>query len=69
MMVILATIIVLGVFFIISGMFNHDTKKGEKISTFKALGILSYGGCLLAVLIIIVLCLVIVGLNFVVNLL
>ena len=50
-------------------MFNHDTKKGEKISTFKALGILSYGGCLLAVLIIIVLCLVIVGLNFVVNLL
>lgn len=69
MMVILATIIVLVVFFIISGMFNHDAKKGEKISTFKALGILSYGGCLLAVLIIIVLCLVIVGLNFVVNLL
>ena len=69
MMVILATIIVLVVFFIISGMFNHDTKKGETISTFKALGILSYGGCLLAVLIIIVLCLVIVGLNFVVNLL
>lgn len=69
MMVILATIIVLVVFFIISGMFNHDTKKGEKISTFKAFGILSYGGCLLAVLIIIVLCLVIVGLNFVVNLL
>ena len=69
MAIILATIIVLVVFFIISGMLNHNTKKGEKISTFKAISTLSYGGCLLTVLIVIVLCLVIVGLNFVVNLL
>lgn len=69
MIVILSTIIVLVTFFIISGMFNNDTKKGEKTSTFKALGILSYGGCLFAVLIVMVLCLVIVGLNFVVSLL
>lgn len=31
MMVILATIIVLVVFFIISGMFNHDTKKVKNL--------------------------------------
>lgn len=69
MATILAVIIVLVAFFIISGMLNHDTKKGEKISTFKALSTLSYGGCLLVVIVIIVLCLVIVGLNFVAKIL
>lgn len=69
MATILAIIIVLVVFFIISGMLNHDTKKGEKISTFKVLSTLSYGGCLLAVIVIIVLCLVVVGLNFIAKIL
>lgn len=54
MAVILATIIVLATFFIVAGALTNKRKKGEKVSTFKILGTLGYGGCLLVVLVIIV---------------
>lgn len=60
MAAILATIIVLATFFIVAGaLTNKPNKGGRKVSTFKALSTLSFGGCLLVVLVIMVLGLVI----------
>lgn len=69
MAAILATIIVLVTFFIVAGALTNKTKKGEKVCTFRALGTLSYGGCLLVVLITIVFCLVVGLISGVLNVL
>lgn len=67
MAVILATIIVLAVFFIIAGALTNKPKKGKKTNMFKALGTLSYGGCLLVVIIVVFLGLIVAFVSGVLN--
>lgn len=67
MAVILATIIVLAVFFIVAGALTNKPKKGKKTNTFKALGTLSYGGCLLFVIVVVFLGLIIGFISGVLN--